>query len=310
MNLTFTLFTMALICGAGDETPPPADLHLESVLVTLIEQVAVPSQEAGVLALVAVREGQLVHEGDVLAQIDSTDAHLVGNRARIELDVARKTAKNDVDVRLAKKQLQLAKNDLSRAKESIERFKKSVSAAELDKLQLETERAVLTIEHAEHQFEVAQLAEQLKQNEVAVAERGVVRRRIASPIDGVVVELKHRRGEWVEPGETVVRVVRMDRLRVEGFVSAQMASSDLLRRPVSLRVDLGPDVDGLFPGEIVFVNPEIDPVNGQVRIWAEVDNRDQRLRPGLAGSMVVHLMPTIEEPAAVSPVESQTSTAP
>lgn len=310
MNLTSALVTALLLCGAGESDSPADELRLESVLVTLIEQVAIPAQEAGVLAQIAVREGQAVHEGDLLAQIDATDAHLVGNRARIELDVARKAAKNDVDVRLAKKQLQLAKNDLGRAKESIERFKKSVSGADLDKLQLETEKGVLTIEHAEQQFDLAQLAEQLKQNEVAVAARGIERRRIASPLDGVVVELKHRRGEWVEPGETVVRVVRMDRLRVEGFVSAQMATRDLIQRPVSLHVDLGSGDDRPFPGEIVFVNPEIDPVNGQVRIWAEVENRDERLRPGLAGSMIIHPLAATDASDITAPDDASPTAAP
>ena len=40
-------------------------------------------------------------------------------------------------------------------------------------------------------------------------------------------------------------------------------------------------------GKIVFVSPEIDPVNGQVRVWAEIDNTDFKLRPGLHGSMVI-----------------------
>ena len=40
-----------------------------------------------------------------------------------------------------------------------------------------------------------------------------------------------------------------------------------------------------FAGKIVFVSPEVDPITGQVRIWAEIDNRDGRLRPGQAAKM-------------------------
>jgi multidrug efflux pump subunit AcrA (membrane-fusion protein) len=42
-----------------------------------------------------------------------------------------------------------------------------------------------------------------------------------------------------------------------------------------------------FPGKIVFVSPEINPVNGQVRIWAEVDNKDGILKPGLRTRMTL-----------------------
>jgi multidrug efflux pump subunit AcrA (membrane-fusion protein) len=43
----------------------------------------------------------------------------------------------------------------------------------------------------------------------------------------------------------------------------------------------------VFAGKIVFVSPEVDPITGQVRIWAEIDNRDGRLRPGQPAQMVV-----------------------
>jgi multidrug efflux pump subunit AcrA (membrane-fusion protein) len=40
-------------------------------------------------------------------------------------------------------------------------------------------------------------------------------------------------------------------------------------------------------GEIVFVSPEINPVSGQVRVWAEVDNLQGYLKPGMRATMTV-----------------------
>jgi macrolide-specific efflux system membrane fusion protein len=37
----------------------------------------------------------------------------------------------------------------------------------------------------------------------------------------------------------------------------------------------------------VFVSPEVDPITGQVRVWAEIDNREARLRPGQPARMSV-----------------------
>jgi hypothetical protein len=45
----------------------------------------------------------------------------------------------------------------------------------------------------------------------------------------------------------------------------------------------------------VFVSPEVNPVNGQVRVWAEVENRGLLLRPGLQAALTIHLA---EEPQA------------
>jgi multidrug efflux pump subunit AcrA (membrane-fusion protein) len=42
-----------------------------------------------------------------------------------------------------------------------------------------------------------------------------------------------------------------------------------------------------FPGKIVFIDPEIDPVNAQVRVWVEVPNPGLRLRPGMRANMTL-----------------------
>ena len=62
------------------------------------------------------------------------------------------------------------------------------------------------------------------------------------------------------------------------------------RRAV-LAVDLPGKPGTEFDGEVVFVSPEVNPVNGQVRVWAEVVNRDNRLRPGLQGTLTIHVEP-------------------
>jgi len=48
-----------------------------------------------------------------------------------------------------------------------------------------------------------------------------------------------------------------------------------------------PDAAGTksYSGKLAFVSPEVDPVNGQVRIWAEVENAEQSLRPGIRGTL-------------------------
>jgi macrolide-specific efflux system membrane fusion protein len=48
-------------------------------------------------------------------------------------------------------------------------------------------------------------------------------------------------------------------------------------------------------GALRFVSPEIDPVTHQVRVWAEIDNRQLRLRPGQQGQLLIPI--EIELPA-------------
>ena len=150
------------------------------------------------------------------------------------------------------------------------------------------DKAELEIEQAVHDQETAELTSRLKETEMKLAQQAIDRRAIVSPISGMVVQVNSQRGEWVQAGKTVIRVLRLDRLRVEGFVPSQRLAGDLVGRKVTLTVDL-PDKPAVeFTGSVVFVSPEIDPVNQTVRVWAEIDNSKLLLRPGLRGKVTIH----------------------
>ena len=100
----------------------------------------------------------------------------------------------------------------------MERYPKSISATEIDRLRLAAQKAALAVEQASFDFEVAQFAANLRAAELESATYDVQRRRIAAPLSGVVVEITRREGEWVENSKTVFRILRLDRLRAEGFL--------------------------------------------------------------------------------------------
>ena len=266
-----------------------ADIPVDSVLLRVIEEVEVPAQELGVLAEVVVWEGQTVAADELLAQIDDTEVKLARQRAKLELDIANESANNDVRVRFAKKAVEVVKAELQRAKDSVQKYPKAVSDTEMDRLRLTVEKATLDIEQAEHELTLAKLTQKLKENEYQFAVHREQRRKIVAPFGGVVVQVSGRRGEWVEPGKSVLRILRIDRLKAEGFVNANQLRHDLTGSQVELTLDLPGQTQAKFPGKVVFVSPEIDPVNGQVRVWAEIENRGLRLRPGLRAAMTIRV---------------------
>jgi macrolide-specific efflux system membrane fusion protein len=261
---------------------------IESALVTVIEEAEIPAQVEGLLAAVEIREGKMIEAGGVVARIEDAEARLTHERARTEFEIARKQAENDLKVRVARKSTDVAKAELRRAEESVEKFKKSVSDTELDRLRLAAEKAALEIDQAIHEQEVAGLTSRLKEIEMQLARQAVDRRVLTSPISGMVVQVNRHQGEWVQAGKTVVRVLRVDRLRVEGFVPVKQLPGELEGRRVTLTVDLPGKPGTIFGGSVVFVSPEVNPVNGQVRVWAEVENPKLLLRPGIRGSLAIH----------------------
>jgi multidrug efflux pump subunit AcrA (membrane-fusion protein) len=280
---------LAAVFGAAPAETPSTRLEVASALIRVIEQVDVPAREAGMLVAVQAREGQIVEQGDPLARILDTEVRLAAARAEMEVEVARKNAENDVNIRFAKKSAEVAKAELRRSLDSIAQYPKSISDTEMDRLRLIVERAVLEVEQAERDFEIAKLTRQIKENELQFAQQKVERRKIVAPLSGVVVQVNRRRGEWVKPGDTVLRILRIDRLRAEGFLKVRDISDDLEGCPVTLAVDLPGRPGAEFPGKVVFVSPEIDPVNAQIRVWAEMENRGLLLRPGMRAKMTIQV---------------------
>lgn len=273
---------------ARTATSEVARTILESALVTVIEEAEIPAKVEGVLAAIDAREGQMIEVGAVVARIEDTEVRLTLARTRTEFEIAAKQAKNELKVRSARKAAEVARLELKRAVESVEKYKKSVSETELDRLRLAAEKADLDVEQAVHEQETAQLSSQLKKTEMELAQHAVDRRAITSPISGMVVQVNLHRGEWVPAGKTVMRVLRVDRLRVEGFLPAKKLTDDLIGRRATLSVDLGGKPGAEFEGVVVFVSPEVSPVNQQVRVWAEVENRQLLLRPGTRGNLTIH----------------------
>lgn len=280
--LSISLVAITLTPAARAE-----ETSIDAVL-TVLKEIQVPAREAGILAELSVRPGDTVTAGRILGRLDETRVKLVRGQAKLELTNAQRLAENDLKLRLARKTYEVAAAEFKRASDSANRFEKSVSKSELDQLKLKAQEAALQIDQSQFEFETAQLSVQAKRAALLIAEHDVKRRTLVSPAHGMVVEVLKQTGEWVEPGAPVLRMVYMRRLRVEGFVPASDASADLVGQNAHVTIDLGNDKSDEAEGKITFVSPEIHPLNGMVRVWAEIDNEKGDLRPGLQAVMTIN----------------------
>lgn len=265
-----------------------AEIRIESSILTVSESVRVPAPQAGVLRELRVREGTRVARGDALGEVDAREQQYQSDVIRQDLAVARRESESDVRVRLAVKENRVAKAEWQRATSVNADLPNTVSAKEVDRLRLAFERTDLEIEHA--QFERELLTARLKRTEadLRLAEHRVERMRIEAPIAGIVSEVHHHAGEWVDAGEPILRVVRVDRLRAEGYLGITDAVLGLIGRRVTVTTQRPNGETVEASGRVTFVSPEAEPVDSKVRFWAEIDNAALRLRPGLTASVVIH----------------------
>ena len=90
---------------------------------------------------------------------------------------------------------------------------------------MEAERAKLQSKLAAKEQVIAYQDALAKHANWQRARRGTFgRRTIKSRLNGVVVKRNKHEGEWVQPGETVMRIIQMDRLRVEGDIDGNKYS--------------------------------------------------------------------------------------
>ena len=269
---------------------------LERCIVSLVEEAEVPAREAGVLLELQIREGDVVSRGDLIARIDDSQPDFDRRKAVAEHAQAQAKAESDVDVRYAVAAEQVAKAEYDKANESNNRVPGSVTRVELDRLQLTWKRGELQIEQAQVERKLATMAVQSQEVDIAAAEDAINRRKILAPLDGVVVRVYPHLGEWMQPGDPLARVVRADRLRVEGFVAAARFDPDKVRdRPVTVEVTLADERVETFKGRIVFTSPIVES-GGEYLVWAEVENRqleaghpeEWMLRPGQTVQMTIH----------------------
>jgi len=260
---------------------------IESSIVKLIDSVEVPAEIAGVLSTLKFREGQMVQAGEILATINSQELDLQLKRAEIENQIARASSENDIDVRFAEKALEVAVSRVDRSNQSNQRVPGVVPAARLEEQQLEVHRDRLRVEQADRDRKTSAMQVELKTTDVEISRLLKEKASVRSPIDGMVVSVSSKAGEWVKPGDTIIKIVRLDRLKVEGYLPAKIATQIRIGDTATALIQQDWLRDHPFPGKVIFINPEANPVNSHVQVWVEIENQELKLVPGLESTLTI-----------------------
>ena len=200
------------------------------------------------------------------------------------MEIAKANAENDVGVRFARKSREVVEAELRRSSEAVDRYAKSISASEMDHLRLLVDKSKVEIEQA---------GARVQDRRLHPANQG--RPSIKRPA-GRQPPQDHRsaggrrragaRGIAANGSSRAIPLSASSALTTsapKGFSVRRYLSPKLDGRKVKLVVDLPGGAGAAaaeFAGKIVFVDPEIDPVNAQVHVRVEVDN--QGLRCGRA----------------------------
>ena len=265
-------------------------LYVEGAILKTIESTSVAAQVSGMVQVLNVKEGAKVKLNQEIGRVRDTAVRLQMEKSKLSITIAEKKQNSDIDRRMAEKNRAVAENEYQRAVEANQQIKDVYPINEVDRLRLLFDRAGLETERAVHQQAMAALDVAMAEMEYKQSLELSQRHRIVAPCDGVIVALEKRIGEWVEPGTVVVKVVQIDKLRIEGFINALDALPELVGTTARVLIE------GTVPlietsAKLVFISPEANPLNSQVRVFLEVDNSNGKLRPGIRPTTIIHRLP-------------------
>jgi multidrug efflux system membrane fusion protein len=224
--------------------------------VTTLANVTVRTQISGTLQKILFTEGQLVHEGDVIAQIDPRpyEAALQTMQGNLRRDQAL----------------------LADARLDLKRYEGLVKEDSIAVQQLDTQRALVdqyigTIESDEGQVKTAQV--------------NLTYTRIVSPVTGRVGIRQVDQGNYVTPGDAngIVVINQLQPISVLFYIPEDNVSSLMkkVREGGILKVEAYDRANAvrLAEGQLSTVDNEIDPTTGTVKLRAMFANTDGELFP-------------------------------
>ena len=238
--------------------------HAES-LGCLIEpdRVAdVGTQVVGVLEQMKVERGDTVIAGQIVAR-------LAAQVERASVNVAQTKSAADAEYKQAVAANELAQRKLERTRDLVK--KDFVSDQALDQADAEARMAEQRVAQSRETQRVA-----LREYQLSAVQLG--QRDVRSPFDGVVIERYRTEGERIER-EPLVRVARVDPLRVEAIVPAAQFGSILAGQGALVKTDL-PNF-GALNAKVVLVDKVIDPASNSFRVRMVLPNPNNRIPAGL-----------------------------
>ena len=258
----------------------------------------ISAQDAGLLMVMNVREGDSVRKGDLLAQLDTTEAQMRRDVAEFRKDKAKVEAENTIRTRFAKATAAANRQKYDAAIRANKRSPFTFPGDEVMERKLQMNQSDLQIENEKFNSLLASLEVRVQEAEVKAATKAIERHKIVAPFDGQIDMVYRKANEWAQAGEPILRLVRYDEMVASGLVSAKEYNPhELENRTVTIEVPLARGQMIKLTGVVEHVGSELDGFEATFKVRARVKNRrlgdkDEGrwvLLHGLKVKMTIHL---------------------
>jgi RND family efflux transporter MFP subunit len=242
----------------------------------------------GRLRSLTVDLGSVVKRGDVIAQVEPRDYELRLQQAAAALAQARATVglslegADDTFVpekTSAVKEARAVLDEATRNRDRVLKLSEQgvLSKSEFDTVEAAYKIAVNRLESAREEASTRQAVLAQRRAEFDLAKQQLADTSLRSPFDGSIQSRLANVGEFLPAGSPVVKLVKIDPLRLRLDVPERDAAAVRLSQPVRLAVE---GDTNHYTGTLTRVSPAIDEQTRMLVVEADVHN-DGTLRPGL-----------------------------
>ena len=236
--------------------------------LTPLTQAVVKATVAGEVRKVLVREGMAVKQGDVVAELDTTDL-------RTRLDAAQ--------AEQAERRSRLAIAERSRDTNNALLKQNFISQSAFDQ--------------SLSAYKGSEAAVRWSDAQVQLAKKAIDDAVVRAPISGMVSKRMVNGGERVMPDAAIVTIVDLSRLELEAAVPASDIASIALGQAVRFSVDgFG---DRAFDGRVERINPVAEAGSRAIKLFVAVPNTSGLLKGGMFAQGRITLSQS--QPVAVVP---------
>jgi RND family efflux transporter MFP subunit len=287
--LTAATIAQAPRPGQGSAADPQ-QLVIEDATVDWYQKSDISALVEGVIKNMELRIGDIVNgpsskTGNIIGYLHDEKASLGVMEAKIQ-------AEGQGAINKAIAQRSLALTVVARNRRLLVKGRDMVSQEEVEKA--EAELAVADAAKIE-----AEDTQKLAKAKLASAQQALDDHVIRAPFSGQILEEFKHEGERVNANDAVVRVGNLDTVRVWAYIPLEYAFRVGPGTEIAIQPRLGGASSGknpieqkLFRGVIKSVDQSIQPVaETAVRIYADLDNANHELRPGLKAKMTIFLKP-------------------
>lgn len=215
-----------------------------------LSQAIVKATVAGGVRRVLVREGQAVKQGEVLAELDTTDL-------RTRLDAAQ-------------------------AEQGERRAKLAIAERNRDTNQTLLKQSFISqnaFDQLHSTYQGSEAAVRWSDAQVQLAKKALIDAVVRAPIKGIVAKRMVNGGERVLPDAPIVTIVDLSRLELEATVPASDIASVSQGQTVRFKVDgFG---DRQFDGKVERINPVAEAGSRAIKLFVAVPNANGLLRGGM-----------------------------